>query len=123
VTNVQIDWKFNADFNKILACDLTFDRPIANITLVICKLSGHDSNPSDHIFTPGSVSSIVGFGETIGSGGSVNVSVPVLCDPGSHTNGKFPQNVTGNYIDICDVQDVDDVKVIVVGKPTFGNYL
>ena len=39
VTNVQIDWKFNADFNKILACDLTFDRPIANITLVICKLS------------------------------------------------------------------------------------
>ena len=117
VTNVQIDWKFNADFNKILACDLTFDRIVANNTEVICKLSGHDSNPSDHIFTPGSVSPIVGFGQIAGSN-SISVTVPVLCDPGSHTNGKFPQNVTGNYIDICDVQDVDDVKVIVVGKPT-----
>jgi len=117
VTNVQIDWKFNADFNKILACDLTFDRPVANTTEVICKLSGHDSNPSDHIFTPGSVSPIVGFGQIAGSN-SINVSVPVKCDPASHTNGKFPQNVTGNYIDICDVQDVDDVKVIVIGKPT-----
>ena len=117
VTNVQIDWKFNSDFNKILACDLTFDRIVANNTEVICKLSGHDSNPSDHIFTPGSVSPIVGFGQIAGSN-SISVTVPVLCDPGSHTNGKFPQNVTGNYIDICDVQDVDDVKVIVVGKPT-----
>ena len=102
VTNVQIDWKFNSDFNKILACDLTFDRIVANNTEVICKLSGHDSNPSDHIFTPGSVSPLIGLGNTTGNG-SVNVSVPVKCDPASHTNGKFPQNVTGNYIDICDV--------------------
>jgi plastocyanin len=113
--NVQIDWAFSDDFNTINACDLTFDRVLPNNTIVICKLSGHDANATDGVITNNQPGPIVGFGQIQATGTDLRMSVDVLCDPGASLR---PQVVSGNFTVACDVQDIDDVKVIVVGKQT-----
>jgi hypothetical protein len=115
VRNVQIDWRFSEDFNTITACDVTFDKVLPNNTIVICKLSGHDADPQDGVITNGTAGPIVGFGQLVANGVAQRMDVAVLCDPGASLR---PQVVNGSFTTDCDVQDIDDVKVIVVGKET-----
>ena len=113
--NVQIDWNFTSDFNQIQACNLTFDRILPNDIIVICKLSGHDANNTDNQITNNTPGPIVGFGQVTPTGASQTINVPVKCDPGAHLR---PQVVSGNFTTVCDVQDIDDVKVILIGEST-----
>jgi hypothetical protein len=115
VRNVQIDWRFSDDYNVITACDVTFDQVLPNNTIVICKLSGHDADPQDGVITNGTAGPIVGFGQILANGVDQRMDVAVQCDPGASLR---PQVVSGNFTTDCDVQDIDDVKVIVVGKET-----
>jgi len=107
VHNVQIDWVLSANSQFIQACDLTFDRIVPAGTKVVCHLSGHDTNPFDNIVTP--VNGVPTPGPFVGTGSITttaplrSVTVPVTCNP----------NATP-----CDVQDIEDVKVILVGKDT-----
>ena len=116
--NVQIDWSFapvtpgsnQTDYNIIDDCSITFDQVLPNGTRVICKLSGHDANTTDG-FHDVTQSKIVGYGTMVLTTDTQTMDVPVLCDPNL-------DNPTGNYTLPCDIQWIEDVKVITLGKVT-----
>jgi hypothetical protein len=109
VHNVQIDWNFatttgNDAYRYISECDLTFDKFVPAGSTVVCHVSGHDTNPTDGVLNPGPA---IGSGQIVVVQDTRSVQVPILCTP--------PQ---GSEDQRCDVQDIEDVKVILVGKET-----
>ena len=116
--NVQIDWSFapvtpgsnQTDYNIIDDRGLTFDRQLPNGTRVICKLSGHDGNATDGVHMLNETR-IIGYGDVVLESNEQQVDVPVLCDPN-------PDNPTGSWTVPCDIQWIEDVKVITLGSET-----
>ncbi|HLC24776.1 MAG TPA: hypothetical protein VJJ25_04020 [Nitrosopumilaceae archaeon] len=114
VHNVQIDWDFYAAalpttpaFQFIQFCDLTFDLPVPAGTKVICHVSGHDANPTDDIVTGGQHGPIVGTGSVDITSPTRSVQVPITCVTDEGDNEQR-----------CDVQEIEDVKIILIGKET-----
>ncbi len=114
VHNVQVDWDFYAAalpgtpaYQFIQNCDLTFDLPVPAGTRVICHVSTHDANPTDDILTNGQHGPIIGTGDVVVTADTRSVTVPVSCATGEGDNEPR-----------CDVQEIEDVKIILVGKDT-----
>ena len=109
VHNVQIDWVFaattgNNAYRFIQDCDLTFDKIVPQGTTIVCHVSGHDEHPTDGILDPGPP---VGSGQLVVGQQGKHFLIPILCNPAAGSEDRR-----------CDVQDIEDVKVILVGKET-----
>jgi hypothetical protein len=135
VDNVQIDWSFATfensnvtDFNFIHDCDLTFDGVLPNNTLVICKVTGHDMNVTDN-FHNLTESEVIGTGSVLAQpgvnlvvvGGFSRIQVPIECAAEvEDTNEDGVPDTPVGPLDAgpCDIQWIEDVKVIVIGKET-----
>lgn len=137
VKAVQIDWSFNKDFNLVTDCDLVFDKIVPAGSTLICKVSGHgseldpakagkDQTCTNKIDDDGDglidgadpkCHPLIGGGKVLlpsPGPGAQTIRVDIDCEPLANDPGFDRINTK----ELCDVQDIEDVKVIVVGKET-----